>query len=192
MKLKEIANIRTGLVLTRKRAEIDHEVEARYKLLSLTNIGEDGIVNDREFESFKSNDKLGEEYFSQKGDVLIRLSAPHTAIYIDEKLEGLLIPAYFSIIRLTTEKYISQYLAWYLNSNRAKREITKGQTGTAMSTTNKAVLSSIDIKEIPIDRQKDIAKVQELYMRERKLLKKLIEEKEKYYKGITRLLVKED
>ncbi|HHV38228.1 MAG TPA: restriction endonuclease subunit S [Tepidimicrobium sp.] len=189
MKLGEIAKIRTGLVLTRKKASIKYEVKDIYKLITLKNIGDNGVLNKEAFETFPSNDKLGKEYFTQKGDILIRLSAPYTAIYIDERIEGLLVPSYFSIIRLKTQKYIPEYIAWYLNSDRAKREFIKSQTGTAMSTTNKTVLSSIDIKEISINQQKDIAKIQELYLKERELLSRLIEEKEKYYKGITGKLI---
>lgn len=58
-----------------------------------------------------------------------------------------------------------------------------------MSTTNKTILFSIDINEIPIEDQKRIGKIQELYLKERKLLDRLIEEKEKYYKAVTNKLI---
>ena len=58
-----------------------------------------------------------------------------------------------------------------------------------MSTTNKSILSLINIKEISIEEQRKIAKIRELYLKERKLLKKLIEEKEKYYQSITNKLI---
>lgn len=56
-------------------------------------------------------------------------------------------------------------------------------------TTNKAILDSIDINEIPIEDQKRIGKIQELYLKERELLYKWIEEKEKYYKAVTNKLI---
>ncbi len=59
-----------------------------------------------------------------------------------------------------------------------------------MTTTNKAILNLINIKEIPIGEQKKIIKIQELYFKERELLFKLIEEKEKYYKVATSKLIK--
>lgn len=58
-----------------------------------------------------------------------------------------------------------------------------------MMTTNKAILDSIDINEIPIEDQKRIGKIQELYLKERELLYKWIEEKEKYYKAVTNKLI---
>ncbi len=190
MKLGEIALIKTGLVLTRKKASMKYEIENTYKLITLKNIEDNGAFNEEPFETFESNDKLNEGYFTEEGDILIRLSYPYTTVYIDKSKVGLLVPSYFTIIKLRTSNYIPEYITWYLNSDKAKKELMKSQTGTAMSTTNKTILASIDIKEIPIEDQKRIARIQELYLKERGLLYELVEEKEKYYKSITNKLIK--
>lgn len=189
MKIGDIAEIRTGLVLVRKKASVEYEIKKTYRLITLKNINDKGEFNKEDFEIFESNDELNKEYFTEKGDILIRLSAPYTTINIDEKTTGLLVPSYFSIIKLKTQKYIPEYIAWYLNSDKVKRELIRSQTGTAMSTTNKTIISSINIKEVPIEEQERIAKIHELYLRERNLLKSLIKEKEQYYKGITDKLI---
>lgn len=189
MKLGKIADIRTGLVLTRKKAAVQYEVKKTYKLITLKNIEDNGAFNEEAFEIFESNDELDEEYFTEAGDVLFRLSSPYTAVYIDQRTAGLLVPSYFSIIRIKTTKYLPEYIAWYLNSNKVKKELIKSHTGTAMSTTNNAILSSIEIKEIPIGDQKRIAQIKKLYLREWKLLNRLIKEKEKYYLGVTNKLI---
>jgi len=189
MKLGEIAKIKIGLVLIRKKAKIKYEIKDIYNLITLKNIEDNGAFNEEPFEIFESNDELDKGYFTDEGDILIRLSYPYTAVYIDESKVNLLVPSSFSIIKLTTSNYIPEYIAWYLNSDKAKKELIKSQTGTAMSTTNKTILASIDIKEIPIEDQKRIGKIQELYLKERKLLDRLIEEKEKYYKAVTNKLI---
>ena len=189
MKLGEIAKIKIGLVLIRKKAKIKYEIKDIYNLITLKNIEDNGAFNEKPFEIFESNDELDKGYFTDEGDILIRLSYPYTAVYIDESKVNLLVPSSFSIIKLTTSNYIPEYIAWYLNSDKAKKELIKSQTGTAMSTTNKTILASIDIKEIPIEDQKRIGKIQELYLKERKLLDRLIEEKEKYYKAVTNKLI---
>ena len=190
MKLGEIAKIKIGLVLIRKKAKIKYEIKDIYNLITLKNIEDNGAFNEEPFEIFESNDELDKGYFTDEGDILIRLSYPYTAVYIDESKVNLLVPSSFSIIKLTTSNYIPEYIAWYLNSDKAKKELIKAQTGTAMSTTNKTILASIDIKEIPIEDQKRIGKIQELYLKERELLDRLIEEKEKYYKAVTNKLMK--
>ena len=190
MKLGEIAKIKIGLVLIRKKAKIKYEIKDIYNLITLKNIEDNGAFNEKPFEIFESNDELDKGYFTEEGDILIRLSHPYTAVYIDESKVNLLVPSSFSIIKLTTSNYIPEYIAWYLNSDKAKKELIKSQTGTAMITTNKTILASIDIKEIPIEDQKRIGKIQELYLKERELLDRLIEEKEKYYKAVTNKLMK--
>src|SRR5699024_1389635 len=104
---------------------------------------------------------------------------------------GLLVPSYFAIIKLKAEDFIPQYITWYLNSNRFKKELIRYQAGSTITTTNISILKSINIKTIPMEKQKQIAKLQELHLREKYLLKQLIEEKEKYYKAITNKLIKE-
>ncbi|NLJ58148.1 MAG: restriction endonuclease subunit S [Tissierellia bacterium] len=189
MKLGEIAEIRAGLVLTRKKATVKYQIQKIYKLITLKNIEDKGVFNEEAFEIFESNDELNKEYFTEEGDILIRLSAPYTTINIEKRTAGLLVPSYFSIIRLRTQKYIPEYITWYLNSDKVKKELIRSQTGTAMSTTNNKIISSINIKEIPIEDQKRIAKIRELYLKERDLLNSLIKEKEKHYKGLTDKLI---
>jgi restriction endonuclease S subunit len=189
MKLGEIADIRTGLVLTRKKAAMKYQIQNTYKLITLKNIEDNGEFNDEPFESFESNDELSKEYFTKEGDILIKLSAPFTTICIDDKSAGLLVPSYFSIIRLKKPNYIPGYITWYLNSDKVKRELIRRQTGTVMSNTNNTILSSIKIKELPLEDQEKIAQVRELYLRERNLLRSLFREKEILYKGITDKLI---
>lgn len=189
MKLGQIAEIRTGLVLIRKKAAVDYKIKKTYKMITLKNIENYGVFNKEYFEIFESIDELNKEYFTEEGDILIRLSAPYTTVSIDKRTAGLLVPSYFSIIRLKTQKYIPEYISWYLNSDNVKRELIKSQTGTAMSTTNIRILSSLEIKDISLEDQKRIVNIHALYLKERELLNRLIREKEKYYKGITEKLI---
>lgn len=193
MRLGDIANIRTGLVLSRKEAETEYEIKQEYKLISLKNVGDDGMPKDTPLEIFLSNEELEDHYFTQEGDILMRLSQPNTAVYIDKEWTDLLVPSYFAIIRLDRDKgFIPEYVSWYLNSAAIRHELIRVQTGTAIFTTNKRTLSSLNIEKIPIEKQEEIVEVQRLHWRERRLLNSLIDEKEKYYRGITEKLMKAD
>ena len=193
MKLGNIADIKMGLVLSRKKAETEYEIKREYKLISLKNIEDDGMPNNTPLETFASNEELDEQYFTQEGDILMRLSSPNTALYIDRDWADLLVPSYFAIIRLDKHKgFIPEYVSWYLNSDVIRRELIRVQTGTAIFTTNKSTLSSLDIKKIPLKKQMSVAKVQCLHWKERCLLNELKDEKEKLYKGITDRLIKMD
>lgn len=189
MFLGDIAEIKTGLVLSRKKAEIKTDVKATYKLLTLNNIGEDGSIINDSFEEFFCNELLEDHYFTKEGDVLLRLSRPFTAIYIDQSLLGLLVPSYFAVIKVNEEKILPQFLAWYLNTNNVKKELQRSQSGSRIASTNQQAIKRIPIRETPISKQKTWIKLYALHQKEKLLYKKLIEEMELYFQGITRQLL---
>lgn len=189
MKLGEISEIKTGIVLSRKRANSEFELVEKYKAIAIRNIEADGIFNDEPIEEFESNDELDKDYFTEEGDIIIRLSEPHTAVYIDKSKVGLLVPSQFATIKIEDSRFLPEYVAWYLNLDRVKIELLRHQTGNIMSTTNKNILSSIDIREIDRKRQEKIIKYHNLYLKEKGLLNRLIEENEKYYKCISNKLI---
>ncbi|GIN13104.1 hypothetical protein J26TS2_29710 [Shouchella clausii] len=189
MNLGDIADIRTGLVLTRKKADMGNEVKATYNLITLKNITENGVFNDEPFELFQSNDLLNNQHFTETGDVLIRLNFPNTTVYIDETKSGLLVPSYFAIIKVDQSKFISEYVAWYLNTNSVKQELERSQAGTRIPITNKSTLSAIPIVDIPISKQQTLIKLWRLHWKEKILYNRLIAEKEKSFNAITKQIV---
>ncbi|SHK58978.1 restriction endonuclease subunit S [Alicyclobacillus tolerans] len=180
MKLGQVAGIKTGLVLTRKKAEVDYDVKAQYRLVTLRNINLDGTFSDEPFELFQSNDELGADYFTHLGDILVRLSYPYTAVYIQEGHDGLLIPSYFAVIRLESSGIIvPAFVAWYLNTEPVKNELRRHQTGTNIPTTNKSALAQLDIPRVPIEKQRIIIELNALHQKEIWLYQQLIVEKQK-------------
>ena len=71
LKLKDIAKVRTGLILTRKRARDSFEVKQEYPLLTLQNIDETGFFTDVPFDTYQSKDILEEQYLTQSGDIIL-------------------------------------------------------------------------------------------------------------------------
>lgn len=187
----DIAEIKTGLVLTRKKAAFPNDVKATYQLITLKNITDNGMFNDEPFENFQSNDLLSPQYFTENGDVLIRLSYPHTAIYIDEATAGLLVPSYFAILKVDKFKFLPEYIAWYLNTEVVKRELERSQAGTRIPSTNKSALSAIPVEEISLSKQQEIVKIYNLHQKEKALYLKLIDEKEKWFTAVTKQLLTE-
>lgn len=189
MKLGDIAQIKTGLVLSRKKADLEYNVKASYKLLSLKNVSEEGIIIDERFDEFISIDTLDSRYFTREGDILIRLSEPYTAVYISSEYSGLLIPSYFAIIKVKDHSILPQYLAWYLNTNYVKFELERSQFGTRIPSTNQNAIKNIPIEVTPISKQKLLVELYQLHQREKLLNKKLMFEKERLFKGMTQQLL---
>ncbi|MFI8714530.1 restriction endonuclease subunit S [Brevibacillus brevis] len=186
MRLGDIAEIRTGLVLTRKKATIQYNIQAKYRLLTLKNIDESGIFNNESFDEFLSNDLLEKHYFTEIGDVLIRLSQPNTAVFVDEQYYGLLVPSSFAIIKVNQLMCMPEYLAWYLNSDEVKKEFERSQAGTRIPTTNKNVLETLQISLVTLEKQEAIMELFKLHQKEKALYIKLIQEKEHWFKALSK------
>jgi restriction endonuclease S subunit len=189
MQLGAIAEIKTGLVLSRKKAEIEFDAKATYKLLSLKNISEDGTIINESFDEFISNEVLEEHYFTKEGDVLMRLSQPYTAVYIDKEQTGLLAPSYFAIIKVDEKKVLPQYLAWYLNTPNVKKELERSQAGSRIPSTNQHTIKKIPIVLPSISKQKVLIELYQLHQREKLLYKKLMKEKELHFQGVTQQIL---
>ena len=189
MQLGEIAQIKTGLVLSRKKAEIEYDAKARYKLLSLKNISEDGAIVNQSFDEFISNDDLDDHYFTEEGDVLMRLSQPYTAVFIDKDHADLLVPSYFAIIKVNEATILPQYAAWYLNSLNVKKELERSQAGSRIPSTNQHAIKNIPVMLTSISKQQALIELFQLHLREKVLYKKLIEEKELLFQGVTQQIL---
>lgn len=191
MKLGDISNIESGLILSRKRARNELEFVKQYKVLSLNNIEQQGDFNEAELEMFNSNDELDDHYFTEPGDILLRLNAPFTSVYIDENKAGILIPSYFVSITINNDNYLPEYVSWYLNTAVVKRHFLRLQSGTLTPNINQKLLRDLEIPELSIKDQTNITEVNQLYLRERRLLKQLIDAKDQYYTSITNEIIKE-
>lgn len=189
MKLKDLANVKTGLVISRKKSKLEQNAIATYKLLTLNNVSDDGIICDDSFEEFFSNEELDKHYFTEVGDVLLRLSQPFTSIYIDDLHENLLIPSYFAVIKVNSDKLLPQFLSWYLNTSYIKHELERAHSGSRILSTNQKAINHLPISLIPIEKQKAIINLYNLHQREKLLLNKLIKEKEILFHGITQKLL---
>ncbi|KYQ86410.1 MULTISPECIES: restriction endonuclease subunit S [Thermoactinomyces] len=189
MRLGEIAQIRTGLVLSRKKAGLD-TTKVTYQLLTLKNISEDGMIVNKDFEVFISRDELDDRYFTEEGDVLMRLSQPYTAIYIDQEYRGLLIPSYFAIIKVDQNKVMPQYIAWYLNTFNVKKDLERYQSGSRIPSTNKDVIRKLPVIITSMSMQKILIELYKIHQTEKNLYKNLIKEKEKRFQGMTQYIIK--
>lgn len=191
VKLKNISNIHSGLILSRKRARNELELIEQYKVLSLNNIDDQGYFNETEFDQFSSNDLLDEHYFTNSGDILLRLNSPFTAVYIDKYKSGILIPSSFVSIEVTDDDFLPEYISWFLNSDLVKQKFHKSQSGTRTPNINQKIIRELSIPKLSRTEQENITNLHQLYLKERRLLRQLMDEKEQLYREITKQITRE-
>ena len=179
MKLEDLALVRSGLVLGRKQAK--EQSQYCYPLLNLRSIQLDGSVDVSSCETFYSTEWLNPEYITHQDDIVIRLTAPYTAVLITAKLEGYIIPSSFIVVRTRKDALLPEYLAWLLNSQLSKKQIYDGAATNILGGIKPRFFAEIDIDPLPIEQQRVITNLGTLAQRETQLLRDLAAEKEKYY-----------
>ena len=125
MNLGEIADIRSGLVLSRKQARADSPQAIRYHQLSLRAVKTEGEIDPAELEPYFAKEPLSMDYLTQPNDIVVRLTAPYTAVLIDDTTRNLVITSNFVVIRIRGTELVPGYLYWYLNTPKAKSRSIK-------------------------------------------------------------------
>ena len=182
MNLGTVAAIRSGLVLSRK---LSREISSyRYPLLNLRAIHPDGYILPDSLEVFYATELLRQEYLTQQGDIIIRLSIPYTAILIDTDMTGMVVSSNFAIIRLNQKYMLPEYLLWLLNTPDTKRKIYENSSSNMLSAVRPTFFAELEVLLLPLADQEKIAKLNQLAKQEMQLLKKLADEKERYYVAV--------
>ena len=184
MKLGEIASVRSGLVLSRKLAR--ENPAQRYRLLNLRSITPEGYIDMNETDVFDAKETLPGEYLSQVGDIVIRLSAPYTAVLIDEKSEGMVVSSNFVIVRTDPQELLPEFLYWLLNTSEVKHRMFENSSSNMLGAVKPKFFADYEITPLPIPEQQKIAAINALAKAESKLLRQLANAKEQYYEAILR------
>lgn len=179
MKLQELASVRSGLVLARKQSR--EPTDYRYPLINLRCIQPEGIINLNESDIYEAKEPLKEEYLSRRGDIVVRLTAPYTAVLIDDLTSGMVISSNFVVIRINDKQLMPEYLFWLLNTTKVKRKIYENTTSNMLGAVKAKFLMDFELTLLSTESQKKIAQLNLLARKESQLLKKLSEEKEKLY-----------
>ena len=182
----EVATIRTGIVAARKKVEQNAIIRSQYKMLNLKCVASEGYINKKYVEDYESSLPLKLDCLTQMGDILVRLSAPYTAILIKEQdLCGLVIPSHFAIIRVNRRIVLPEYMYWTLGRDKINVRIKQNSSGsTAFGTISSGAIAGLPIRIIPIEKQRILSELLRLTEREQELLYKLSTEKEKYNKEL--------
>lgn len=179
MRLGEVASVRSGLVLKRKEAK-PNQPSIVYRALNLRSIIPNGYLDAAQLDSFSAFEVLSSDYLTHEGDIVIRLTAPYTAILIDKSTAGIIITSNFVVIRVDSKLILPGYLVWLLNTSKQKKQIYESATGNMLSAINARYYANLDVILLPVEGQRKIADLNQLAQREAYLLRRLAEEKEIY------------
>lgn len=182
MTINDIAVVRTGLVTARKKKDAASLGTYKYQLLNLRCIANEGYIDKNYIEPYELSEELKDDYLTRMGDILIRLSAPYTAVMINKpELCGIVVPSHFAIIRVDERYALPGYVFWVLRREKNKITMMQNSSGsTAFGTISSGLISSLSITLLPLHEQQIIGELLCLSEREQELLQKLSEEKKTY------------
>jgi len=192
IKLNDIAEIKTGLVLSRKKAEAHTPSEYSYKIVSLKSFAENAIYDNSFADEFISNEQINDDYKVSLGDVLLRLREPNFAVYIDKDYDDLIYSSLMVRIRVKSDKFDPHFVAHYLNSSAVKRTLAPDVSGTTIAMIGVASLNNIKIPLVNLQTQYKIVKYLNLVRQESEILQNLAAQKQRYHKSIFENLIKEE
>jgi len=174
MKLKDIANISIGLVVSRKE---DKNASHEYNILDLRCVSKEGTVEKEKVKKFRSSANLS-KYLIEKGDLIVRLTPPFDIIRISDIEDNFILSQYFCKIEIKNDSILPSYLAWYMNSAYGNKFFKMIGYGTTIRRLPLGKLKEMKILNISIEEQEKIAKLNNLVIEEYKEIE-LFKEKRK-------------
>jgi len=192
IKIGDISEIKTGLVLIRKKADKNVDEKFRYKVVSLKSFNENTVFDNSFADEFISNEQINDEYKVSRGDVLLRLREPNFAVYIDKDYDDLIYSSLMVRIRVKSAKFDPHFVAHYLNSSAVKRALAPDVSGTTIAMIGVASINNLKIPLVNLQTQNKIVKYLNLAREESEILQNLAAQKQKYHKSIFENLIKKE
>ena len=179
MKLKDIANVSIGLVVSRKK---EKNASQQYKILDLRCINKEGTIEKEKVKKFRSSAELS-KYSVKEGDLIVRLTPPFDIIRISNIEKKFILSQYFCKIEVKSDNILPSYLAWYMNSTYGNKFFKMIGYGTTIRRLPLGKLKEMEILEIPIKAQKEIAQLNNLVIEEYREIELFKEKRKLQVKG---------
>lgn len=168
--LHNLATIRSGYQF---RGRVEAHALGDVAVIQVKDLREDAAIEADALVKVKL-DKSPEPYQVTAGDVLFLSRGTRLiAAAIEQPLHRTIAPGYFFIIRVTDDRVLPAYLAWYINQTPAQNRLKPSHAGTHMPIVPKSAFDSLEIDLPPLNVQRAIVNIAALARRERQLAAEL-------------------
>ena len=187
-KLKNIALVQMGLSF---RSRIEPDTDGNVAVIQMRDLTEDNKLDHSNLTTININD-INERHLVKYKDLVFRSRGKTTTATIIDKEPGWsVIAAPLFLIRATSEKVLPEYLYWFINLSSSQAFLHSRATGTAMTMIGKSALDALEIPLPNLETQKQIVTLADLANQEQRLMRALVEQKEKLVKAIQMRLATE-
>jgi restriction endonuclease S subunit len=112
------------------------------------------------------------------GDVLFLSRGNHNKAFVYNKTHNAVAVSLFFVLKPDLSILDPYYLAWFLNQNSTQNKLKSSQEGSTVASIKKSILENLEIVVPNLEKQKRIAHIYGLQIKEQKLAKKLIIKRE--------------
>ena len=172
MKLKDIATVTTGQILSRVTDDNDTTAD-KFTVLTPTAI-DSGFIRKADLKETYVYKSVGQDKYTKEGDVVLKLSSPYDAAYIDFDNRLSLIPNFLAAVRIKGD-VDPHFLVAYFNSQYFRSHLEAIQTGAARPMIRVSDLREVEIPDIPYERMKELGEQYRLSCEKRALLSEMAE-----------------
>lgn len=174
MKLKEIANISTGYSF---RSKLKYDPAGDTKVIQMSDVDKyRGILRENLITISNFNPRK-DRYYLDPGDVIMTSKGYNLeAFVVPGSLKNVVASNSFLVLKPDYSKITSEFLAWFLNSNRTQHYFKSLAAGTNIPNLSIRALEGVEIKLPSIERQDDVASL-EMYKNSKIILHQKIADK---------------
>ena len=193
MILENVANVTAGQIMTRVTAdkEVGDQVVESVKVLIPKAITSGVIVKD-ELGDADLSKKIDEDKYTHEGVVVIKLSKPYDAAYVNAEEAGIAIQSYCAAIRITDKsKMDARYLSAFLNSSYVRDELIAKVVGSTRPMIKITDIRTLKVPELDMADMQDIGKAFVLSGKKKVILQEMISNEAKLMENIVLASIKD-
>ncbi|KUO78022.1 MAG: hypothetical protein APF81_17515 [Desulfosporosinus sp. BRH_c37] len=194
MKIVDISEkIYSGQIISRVEAkeEVGDEVlEERKVLVPKAITG--GRVTHADLGTVKLKKAVDPDRFTSEGDIVIKLSTPYDAAYIEKDDEGLVVPSFCSVIRgVHVDKVDAKFITAYLNTEYVREMLKSKVAGTTMPMIKLSDVKDLEIPNVSLVKQKSLGEAYSLSCQKQDVLREMLDNEQALINSLILNAVKE-
>lgn len=172
-RLGDIANITSGQTI---RGKVHNDPEGTVAVIQMKDLNSSysKLVN---HPYFVKESEVSKKQLLQKGDVLFLAKGNNNNAFVFSEEYPAVIVSMFFVIRPNFKKLNPDYLMWLLNNRETQSFLLTQRSGGSIANIKKSVIEDLMFNLPPIDKQKTIAKIYQLGLKEDDLLGQLREKR---------------
>lgn len=174
VKLGEVAAVQLGITF-RGADAARHDPDGTHQIIRIGDISEDGDIRHGEPNLVRLDDASIARGELRDGDVLVAARGTRMTAAVFDGSFAAVVGSQFCIVRPNADRLLPDYLRWFLNLPATQENLLSRARGSYVRSLPSSALADLEIRIPSIARQRAIAKIHELRLREKHLMSQLAE-----------------